>query len=440
MEQGLRWKSLVIIVAIVVAVAVLYPVSENLYLGLDLQGGMYLVYRVDEDRLPPDLSESEAARQALEIINRRVDQFGVREPDIQLTGRNRIIVALPGISDPGRAKEVIGRMALLEFKLLGEEINTEEVEAGLYPEYEILPHAEEDRGEVVVTAEAELTGKHLENARFQFDQNGQPAVGFSFDSEGAQLFGEITQQNVGRQLAIVLDDKVISAPNIQTAIHGGEGIITGRFTDQEARDLALMLRAGALPAPLEEIEHRTIGPSLGEDSIRSGLYAALAALAAVLIFMAGYYLFAGLIANVTLALTMLFLMAGLAGFEATLTLPGIAGIILTIGMAVDANVIVFERIKEELAEGKPVRTAVNDGFDNAFTAIIDAQVTTIITAIALYWFGTGPIRGFAVTLIMGIISSLFSALFIGKFLFAVFTLRRKIKTLHLGWGNYGGKN
>ncbi len=438
MEQGLRWKSLVIIVAVVVAIAVLYPVTENLHLGLDLQGGMYLVYQVDTTQLPGHLSEAEAARQALEIINRRVDQFGVREPEIQLTGRHRIIVALPGIREPERAKEVIGQMALLEFKLVGEGINPEEVEAGLYPDYEILPHAEERVGEMVVSKEAELTGEHLHDARFQFDEQGRPAVGFEFDSEGGQIFGEVTQENVNRQLAIVLDDEVISAPNIQSPIHGGEGIITGQFTDQEARDLALMLRAGALPAPLEEIEHRTVGPSLGEDSIRSGLYAALFALVAVLVFMAGYYLFAGLVANVTLALTLLFLMAGLAGFEATLTLPGIAGIILTIGMAVDANVIVFERVKEELAEGKPVRTAVNDGFDNAFTAIIDAQVTTIITAVALYWFGTGPIRGFAVTLILGIISSLFSALFIGKFLFAVCTLRRDVDNIHLGWGKSGG--
>lgn len=434
----MRWKSLVIIISIVVATAVLYPVSENLHLGLDLQGGMYLVYQVDKTRLPADMSESQAARRALEIINRRIDQFGVREPEIQLTGRNRIIVALPGIQEPGRAKEIIGRMAHLEFKLVGEDINIEEVEAGLYPGYEVLPHAEENARQMVVSTEAELTGEHVDGAGFQFDNQGRPAVGISFDDEGARLFGEATQQNVGRRLAIVLDDEVISAPNIQAPIHGGEGMITGQFTDQEARDLALMLRAGALPAPLKEIEHRTIGPSLGEDSIRSGLYAALIALAAVLVFMAGYYLFAGLVANVTLATTMLFLMAGLAGFEATLTLPGIAGIILTIGMAVDANVIVFERIKEELAEGKPVRTAINDGFDNAFTAIVDAQVTTIITAVALYWFGTGPIRGFAVTLILGIVSSLFSALFIGKFLFAVSTLRREVKSIHLGWGKIGG--
>ncbi len=438
MEQGLRWKFFVIFLACVVAVYALYPVSEKLHLGLDLQGGSYLVYEVDETRLPSDLSESDAAERALEIIRNRIDQFGVREPKIQLTGRNRIIIALPGIKDSQRAQEIIGKTAQLEFRLVNNQMR-DEVETGLASGYEILPLSDPRRGQksIVVEKEAKLTGQHLQDARVQFGSGQGPAVGLTFDDEGAQTFGDLTSRNVGQRIAIVIDEKIISAPEVNEAIYGGRAQITGDFSDQEASDLALMLRAGALPAPLKQIEQRSIGPSLGEDSIRSGLIASLLALLAVMVFMAVYYLLAGLIANVTLLLCLLFLMAGLAGFGATLTLPGIAGIILTIGMAVDANVIVFERIKEELAEGKPLRTSINDGFDNAFSAIIDAQVTTIITAIALYWFGTGPVKGFAVTLTLGILSSLFTALFIGKFLFGVTTLRRQVESLHIGWGNYG---
>lgn len=437
MEQGLRWKSFVILLACLVAVYALYPVSEKLHLGLDLQGGSYLVYEVDETQLPADMSESAAAERALEIIRNRIDQFGVREPKIQLTGRNRIIVALPGVKDSQRAREVIGKTARLEFRLVNNDMR-DEVETGLASGYEILPLAQSRQREnsIVVEKEAALTGQHLESADVQFRGAKGPSVGLSFDDEGAQQFGDLTSRNVDKRIAIVIDDKVLSAPTVDEPIYGGRAQITGDFSDQEASDLALMLRAGALPAPLKQIEQRSIGPSLGEDSIRNGLLASLVALISVMVFMAVYYLFAGLVANVTLLLCLLFLMAGLAGFGATLTLPGIAGIILTIGMAVDANVIVFERIKEELAEGKPIRTAVNDGFDNAFSAIVDAQVTTIITAVALYWFGTGPVKGFAVTLTLGILASLFSALFIGKFLFGLMTLRRQVDSLHIGWKKY----
>ncbi len=440
MEQGLRWKSAVIIVVILIGLYTIHPVAENLHLGLDLQGGAYMVYQIDTARLPDGLSEADAARRALEIIRNRVDEFGVREPEIQLTGQHRLIISLPGVADTERARDIIGRTAMLEFRRVADrEVRREDVEAGVVTGYEVLqmqdpvPGMEET---IIVEREAALTGQHLENARIEFGERG-PHVAINFDDEGGDRFGELTSRNVGRQIAIVIDDQVISAPSVEEPIYGGRARITGQFSDAQASDLALMLRAGALPAPLEQIEQRSVGPSLGEDSIRAGLLASIVALLAVMVFMGGYYLLAGLIANVTLILCLFFLMAGLAGFGATLTLPGIAGIILTIGMSVDANVIVFERIKEELAEGKPVRTAVNDGFDNAFTAIIDAQVTTIITAIALYWFGTGPIRGFAVTLILGIISCLFSALFIGKFLFAVITARRVVNNIHIGWRKNG---
>lgn len=440
MEQGLKWKFFLILAVCAISVYVLYPPGSSLNLGLDLKGGVYLVYRVDESKLPEDLNESEAVTRALEIIRNRVDQFGVREPDIQRTGDNRIVIALPGVTNTERAKEIIGKTALLEFQVVNEEMR-QMVQTGLESEYEVVPCADNMRqqcpqGNYVLREDPALTGRYIDNAQVQFGQRGGPAVSISFDETGAQQFADLTSRNVGNQIAIVLDGNVISAPEVQTVIRGGEAQITGQFTDQEARDLALMLRAGSLPAPLEEIEERSIGPSLGEDSIRSGLFAAVAALILVVLFMGVYYLMAGLIANITLALCLLFVMAGLAALNATLTLPGIAGIILTIGMAVDANVIVFERIKEELQDGKPIRSAINDGFDNAFTAIVDAQVTTIITALALYWFGTGPVKGFAVTLTLGIISSLFSAIFIGKFLFAVSTLRPNVDSLHIGWSNY----
>jgi len=436
MEKGLRWKFLVILIACGIAVFALYPVAETLHLGLDLQGGAYLVYQIDETRLDDDVSVSDAAERAMEIIRTRIDEFGVREPEIQLTGQNQLIISLPGVTDTDRAREIIGRTAMLEFRRVAADVDRQQVEAGVAPGYEILEFQDQQAAqeqELVVETETELTGEHLTDARVQFGDRG-PAVSITFDAAGGEIFGDITSAIVGERLAIVIDDQIVSAPSVNEPIYGGEAQITGRFTDQEASDLALMLRAGALPAPLEQIEQRSVGPSLGEDSIRAGLLASLVALVAVMIFMAVYYKLAGLIANITLMLCLLFLMGGLAGFGATLTLPGIAGIILTIGMSVDANVIVFERIKEELAEGKPLRTSINDGFDNAFSAIVDAQVTTIITAIALYWFGTGPVRGFAVTLILGIISSLFSALFIGKFLFAVVTLRRRVDRIHIGWG------
>jgi protein-export membrane protein SecD len=440
MEKGLKWKFLLIAGVCVLSVFLLYPIANTLNLGLDLQGGVYLVYRIDDTKLPEDMQESEAVSRALEIIRNRIDEFGVREPEIQRTNNNRIIVALPGIKDTARAKEIIGKTALLEFQLV-ESGMRDAVEAGLASGYEQVQCGENlsrrqcPQGGFILKTPPALTGRYLEDASVQFGNQG-PSVSIEFDQTGARKFGQLTARNVDRQIAIVLDDQVVSAPTVQTAIRGGEARITGQFSDQEARDLALMLRAGSLPAPLEEIEERSIGPSLGEDSIQSGLFAAVAALVLVIAFMAGYYLLAGLIANITLGLCLLFVMAGLAGFNATLTLPGIAGIILTIGMAVDANVIIFERIKEELQDGKPIRMAVEDGFDNAFTAIVDAQVTTVITAVALYWFGTGPVKGFAVTLTLGILASMFSAIFIGKFLFALATMRSSVDSIHIGWSDY----
>lgn len=439
MHEGLTWKGAVILVVMGLAIWGLYPVTENLTLGLDLQGGIRLVYEVDTTALDDDTTEAAAVTRALEIIRNRIDEFGVTEPDIQRTAENRIVVALPGQTEPQRAKEIIGRTAKLEFRVVNEDLRPD-LEAGFLPSgYEEVPFRDtEERNEnqtLIVEKESKLTGENLDDARMQAAEQDW-AVSLTFDSEGADLFGELTSQNVNRRIAILLDGEVLSAPTVNEPIWGGNAQITGQFSDEEARDLALMLRAGALPAPLVEVEERMIGPSLGEDSIRAGLLSAISALLIVLVLMPLYYLFSGLVANITLLFCLLFLMAGLAVLGATLTLPGIAGIILTIGMAVDANVIVFERIKEELADGKPLRSAVDGGFDHAFSAILDAQVTTIITAVALYWFGTGPVQGFAVTLTLGILASLFSALFIGRFLFGICTLRRAVKSIHIGWQDY----
>ncbi len=440
MEKGLPWKFLLILGICLFSVYLLYPMSQSLNLGLDLRGGVYLVYNIDEAKLPDELSEGEAIDRALKIIRNRIDQFGVREPRIQKTSDNRIVVALPGIKDTQRAKQIIGKTALLEFRVVNNKMR-DAVEQGLAPNYESVPCSDNltqrqcPQGGFILEKEAALTGRFLVDASVQFGQRG-PNVSLDFNQTGAQKFGNLTASNVDRRIAIVLDGKVISAPRVQTAIRGGKARITGNFDDQEASDLALMLRAGSLPAPLKVLQERSIGPSLGEDSIRSGFYAAMAALVLVVLFMAGYYLMAGLISTLTLALCLLLVMAGLAGLNATLTLPGIAGIILTIGMAVDANVIVFERMKEELQNGKPIRPAIEDGFDHAFSAILDAQLTTVITAIALYWFGTGPVKGFAVTLTLGIIASLFSAIFVGRFLFALVTIRGSVDSIHLGWRDY----
>jgi protein-export membrane protein SecD len=440
MEKGLTWKFFLILGICVLSAYLLYPISQSLNLGLDLRGGVYLVYRIDESKLSSDQSEGAAVDQALTIIRNRIDQFGVREPRIQQTDSNRIIVALPGIKDTKRAKDIIGKTALLEFKVVNNQMRNA-VRQGLAPGYESVPCADDmnqrqcPQGGFILEAEASLTGRLLQDASVQFGRRG-PNVSIDFNETGARQFGQLTARNVNQRIAIVLDGKVISAPEVQQAIRGGRARITGNFSDQEAQDLALMLRAGSLPAPLELIEERSIGPSLGEDSIRSGLFAAVAALILVIIFMSAYYLMAGLISTVTLGICLLLVMGGLAGLNATLTLPGIAGIILTIGMAVDANVIIFERMKEELANGKPIRPAIEDGFNNAFTAIVDAQVTTVITAIALYWFGTGPVKGFAVTLTLGILASMFSAIFVGKFLFALVTLRGDVDSIHVGWTNY----
>ncbi|MCG6910693.1 MAG: protein translocase subunit SecD [Deltaproteobacteria bacterium] len=381
-----------------------------------------------------------AAEQALETIRNRIDQFGVSEPDIRNQGEKRILIQLPGIKDTERAKELIGKTALLEFKLLDE---TADISAALKgnvpPGTELLYQSRVDpstnrtvKTPYLVKKRALLTGAYLTDAKVQIDSRyNEPYVSIEFDKKGGRIFAQITGQNVKKRLAIVLDNKVYSAPVIQEKITGGQARITGNFTTEEAHDLAIVLRAGALPAPVNIIEERTVGPSLGADSIRKGLLSMCIGGILVVLFMGVYYKGSGVIADIALILNILIIAGGLAGFQATLTLPGIAGIILTIGMAVDANVLIFERIREEMNLGKTPRAAVDAGYSRATLTILDANVTTLIAALVLFQFGTGAVRGFAVTLSLGVVASLFTALILTRVIFDYFLINRKVKTISI---------
>jgi preprotein translocase subunit SecD len=384
----------------------------------------------------------DAVRQGVETIRNRIDQFGVAEPTITRQGSDRILIQLPGVQDPQRAKDLIGRTALLEFKLLDERTPVDQAVQGRLPETsEVLyqrvvdPETKEERRVPhVVQKRTLLTGGELTRAEVQADPNstGNWQVSIEFTATGARIFGELTEQNVGRRLAIVLDGTLYSAPRINERIPQGRAVITGQFTVEEARDLAIVLRAGALPAPVTILEERTVGPSLGADSIRQGLLAIAASAIAVFLFMLFYYRLSGLVADVALVLNLLILLACMAAFGATLTLPGIAGVALTIGMAVDTNVLIFERIREELRVGKTVRAAVDAGFSRAFRAIIDTHVTVLVTAAILYNFGTGPVKGFAVTLFVGLLASLFTAVFFTRLMFDLLYMgRRKVQAISI---------
>lgn len=381
-----------------------------------------------------------AVEQALETIRNRIDQFGVNEPDIRLQGEKRILIQLPGIKDTDRAKQLIGKTALLEFKLLDEVHSLNEALKGnIPPSSEILYQIKEDpetkrivKTPYLIKKRSLLTGAYLTDAMVQIDSEfNEPYVSIDFDKKGARIFERITEENIKKRLAIVLDKKVYSAPVIQDKISGGKARITGSFTTEEAHDLAIILRAGALPAPVKIIEERTVGPSLGTDSIKQGLISMCIGGVFVILFMIIYYRYSGFIANLALILNIVLIAGGLAGFQATLTLPGIAGIILTIGMAVDANVLIFERIKEELHIGKTPHAAVNSGYSKATITILDANVTTLIAAIVLFQFGTGPVKGFAVTLGLGVLASMFTALIFTRLIFDYFLMKVKIKRLSI---------
>ena len=502
--------------------------DRSLSLGLDLQGGTYLVLEVDLEGIESDKHEDTVA-QAIKVIRNRVDQFGVSEPSITKEGDNRIVVELPGLPDVERATRLINTTALLELKLVAQqgelfstlqkidqviasreampgetdgdmaEAETTEAEAdtaisflesaeetdpaieetgllalmrgyqngGIFiykddmakvksyldepaiagavpPGYEFMWGAKDvsdgsGRAARILyycTSRIELSGKNLTGAAPEPDNDmpGFYQVSFTLDRTGANQFARVTERNVGRQLATILDGQVFLAPRIENRIGGGQGVITGRFTAEEAADNAILLRAGALPATMHIEEERTVGPSLGRDSIDKGFRAGLIGFLGVILFMVIYYRGSGLVATTALILNLLIVMAAMAYLHATLTLPGIAGLILTIGMAVDANVLIYERIREELRKGGKegkVRRAIQAGYERAFSTIFDANITTLITALVLYIFGTGPIKGFAVTLSLGIIASMYTALLVSRVIFDLFTMNRPIEKLSI---------
>lgn len=380
----------------------------------------------------------ETVNQALQTIERRVNELGVAEPIVaRHSAADQILVQLPGVSDVNRAKEIIRSTALLELKLVEQgpfpdEASARQAFAGnVPPDMQILPGVSEATAGApastvyyAVRRVAAVTGRDLRNARPSLDENNRPAVSFSLNNEGAIKFGNFTQANINRQLAVVLDGRVQTAPQIQSRIDS-EGRITGNFTTQDAQDLGLKLRSGALPASLTYLEERTVGPSLGADSVRAGVYAAAGGLVFVLIFMLVYYKLAGFNAFVSISVNLILLLGMMAYAGAVMTLPGIAGFILTIGMGVDSNVLIFERIKEELAAGKNARTAVAAGFDRVFWTIVDTHVASLIAAAFLFQFGTGPIRGFATTLTIGLLSNVFTAVFVSRAMFEMFLSRRE---------------
>jgi preprotein translocase subunit SecD len=369
----------------------------------------------------------------LDIIRKRIDELGTREPSIQRQGDNRIVIQLPGVSDPKRAREVIGKTARMTFHLVDSDTSVEDAMRGRIPPGSMLleglePRPDGQKQYYVVRKKVEVAGEHLVDAQPTFDQ-GAPVVSFRFDALGGRIFGKVTADNVGHNLAIVLDNKVVSAPNIRSAILQGNGVITGGFSTQGASDLALLLRSGALPTSITFLEERSVGPSLGADSIRAGTMASLFGLALVIGFMVIAYGLFGIFANVALLLNMMLLIGGLSAIGATLTLPGIAGIVLTMGMAVDANVLIFERMREESKNGRSVLSAIEAGFSRAFATILDANVTTLVAALLLYYFGSGPVRGFAVTLGLGILTSMFSAVMLTRLMVVVWARRKRPQAL-----------
>ncbi len=434
MNKSLQWKILGIIAITAFSLWLIWPPftakdkegnileKGKINLGLDLQGGMHVVLKVDTSKLSAE-AKKDALDRAIEVIRNRIDQFGVGEMSIQKQGKDRIIVQLPGVTDRDRALELIGKTAHLEFRIVSD--NTEDMKKAVnneeVPGYELKYLNKETGGRepLLLAKDAALAGDLLVDARTEFSARGfgEPYVSIRFNDKGAEIFANVTASNIGKRLAIVLDGEVRSAPVIRETIPSGQAQITGQFSVDEANDLAVVLRAGALPAPVSVEEERTVGPLLGADSIKSGLRATLIGAILVFLFMIIYYRLAGVIANIALGMNLLIILACLVLFHGTLTLPGIAGLILTIGMSVDANVLIYERIREELKAGKGIKSAIATGYNRAFSAIMDSNLTTIVAAALIFKFGTGPIRGFAVTLTIGLLANLFTAVTCTKAIF-----------------------
>ncbi|MBP8629193.1 MAG: protein translocase subunit SecD [Negativicutes bacterium] len=372
----------IVIVIIAVFAYHILPLAHSIKQGLDLQGGTHVVLEaIDTPEAPVN---DDAVNRVVKIIERRVNELGLTEPIIQREGSRRIIVELPGVKDPEKAIEMLGKTAMLEFK----------DEAG-------------------VTA---LNGTDLKDAHAQIDQANKNLVALEFTEEGAQKFADLTTKNIGKKIAVLLDKKVLTNPTVNEPITGGKAVITGSQTIEEAQNLAILMRSGSLPVKVDIVETRTVGPTLGQDSKDKSEFAFMVGIGAIIIFMLAFYRLSGLIANVSLALYVLMLLFSLKLLDATLTLPGIAGIILSMGMAVDANVLIFERFKEEFRNGKTLRNAMDSGFSRAFATILDSNVTTIIAAVVLFFLGSGPIKGFAITLGLGIVLSMFTAITVTQYL------------------------
>jgi protein-export membrane protein SecD len=523
MPRGDQWKLLSVILATALSIWYLWPSyryysltpdqrnhlphaeltelrRKAIHLGLDLQGGMHLLLEVDRSKLSP-AEAKDAVDRAMEVLRNRVDQFGVAEPLIQREGENRIVVQLPGLTDRGRARELLGKTAQLEFKLVrtpeeaksmfqrldnylaargagaaaqidtalqhqpltghfmdlggssafvrledtttvGRLLATTGLDSIIPGDSQLLWSSQDQnyqgvtgRSLYVLKRSSEMSGASIATAEarvgLESTNPGAWGVSMTMTPKGRADFARVTGNNVGRQLAIALDDKVSSAPVIRERIPSGDASITGSFGIDEAKDLAIVLRAGALPAPVRIIEERSVGPSLGSDSIHKGLLAGLIGSALVVVFMLGYYVLSGSVAIAALVLNLIYVVATLAGFGATLTLPGIAGLVLTVGMAVDTNVLIFERIREELRNQKSVRQSVNLGYDRAFRTILDAHLTTLISALFLFQFGTGPIKGFAVTLSVGLIANMFTAVLFTRMIFDFMLGRGKVERLSI---------
>ena len=383
----MRWnelgKFLIIALAIIGGFCVyIQPLSNSIKQGLDLQGGTHVVLQAVDT--PEFKVDDDAVNRSVKIIERRVNELGLTEPVIQRQGKDRIIVELPGVKDPEKAIAMLGRTAMLHFQ--------------------------DDHGNIV------LTGSDLKDARAQISQGNQAVVGLEFNSEGADKFAELTAKNIGRQIAIVLDGEVLTAPVVQEAITGGRAQISGSRSIEDAERLAILLRSGSLPVKIEILENRTVGPTLGQDSKEKSIKAFGIGIAGVFVFMILFYRLSGIVADIALLLYVMMLLLAMRYLGATLTLPGIAGIILSIGMAVDANVLIFERFKEEIRRGKTLRSAMDSGFGRAFVTIFDSNVTTLMAAAILFYLGTGPIKGFAVTLALGVLLSMFTAITVTKYL------------------------
>lgn len=367
--------------------------------------------------------ERKVIEQSIEIVRRRIDELGTKEPVIQSQGSDRIVVQLPGIQNPEEVKQLLGKTAKMSFHLVDNRTNAADAKRGkISNASRVINNAE--GGQLVITRKPIISGEHLADANVTFE-NGAAAVSFKFDSMGGRKFGEVTKNNIGERLAIVLDNEVISAPVIQTAILGGSGVITGNFSSEEAKDLAMLLRSGALPAPLEVLEERTVGAGLGADSIRDGIIASVIGLIAVVAFMILAYGLFGIFTTITVFINLFLMLGAMSCIGTTLTLPGIAGIILTIGMAVDANVLIFERMREEVKKGRSTKDAAEAGFTEAWSTIIDSNLTTLVAAAVLFWFGTGPVRGFAVTLAIGIMTSMFTSVTVTRLIIANWIARYK---------------